>query len=53
MKVIDIKATKGPNYWSVRKQELIVMLLDLEQLEDQPTNLIPEFYNRLTTLIPS
>jgi cyanophycin synthetase len=53
MKVIDIKATGGPNYWSVRKHKLIVMLLDLEELEEQPTNSIPGFYERLTTLIPS
>ncbi|WP_205509552.1 cyanophycin synthetase [Longitalea arenae] len=53
MKVIDIKATQGPNYWSVRRKELIVMLLDLEEMEDQPTNLIPGFYDRLVTLMPS
>jgi len=53
MKVIDIKATGGPNYWSVRKHKLIVMLLDLEELEEQPTDLIPGFYERLTALIPS
>ena len=53
MKVIDIKATDGPNIWSVRKRALIVMLLDLEQMEDQPTNRIPGFYKRLATLIPS
>ncbi|MFL5747004.1 MAG: cyanophycin synthetase [Niastella sp.] len=53
MKVIDIKATAGPNYWSVRKHKLIVMLLDLEELEEQPTNCIPGFYERLITLLPS
>ena len=53
MKVIDIKATGGPNYWSVRKHKLIVMLLDLEELEEQPTNCIPGFYERLTALMPS
>jgi cyanophycin synthetase len=53
MKVIDIKATGGPNYWSVRKHKLIVMLLDLEELEEQPTNCIPGFYERITALIPS
>jgi cyanophycin synthetase len=53
MKVIDIKATGGPNYWSVRKHKLIVMLLDLEELEEQPTNCIPGFYERITALMPS
>jgi cyanophycin synthetase len=53
MKVIDVKATDGPNYWSVRKHKLIVMLLDLEEMEEQPTNCIPGFCERLTALIPS
>lgn len=53
MKVVDIKATGGPNYWSVRKHKIIVMLLDLEEMEEQPTNCIPGFYDRLITLIPS
>src|SRR3954464_7364653 len=53
MKVIDIKATGGPNYWSVRKHKLIVMLLDLEELEEQPTNCIPGFYERITAQMSS
>jgi len=53
MKVIDIKATRGPNYWSVRRRDLIVMLLDLEEMEEQPTNLIPGFYERIVAGMPS
>jgi cyanophycin synthetase len=53
MKVLEIRATSGPNYWSVRRQQLIVMLLDLEELEEKPTNLIPGFYKRITAMMPT
>src|SRR6266536_1037640 len=53
MKVVDIKTTEGPNYWSVYRHRLIVMLLDLEEMEEKPTNLIPGFFERITKLIPS
>lgn len=53
MKVLDIRVTEGPNYWSVRRHHLIVMLLDLEEMEKQPTNLIPGFYKRLLKLMPT
>ncbi len=44
---------RGPNYWSIRRHQLIVMVLDLEELEERPTNTIDGFYDRLNTLIPS
>lgn len=53
MKIIDIGTLKGPNYWSVRWSKLIVMKVDLEELEEQPTNTLPGFYERLQQLIPS
>ncbi|HTN46826.1 MAG TPA: cyanophycin synthetase [Flavipsychrobacter sp.] len=53
MKILDIKVMNGPNYWSSRRHNLIVMLLDLEELEEKPTNLIPGFLQRLKTLMPS
>ncbi|GAB3903075.1 cyanophycin synthetase [Larkinella knui] len=53
MKIKDIRALRGPNYWSVRRHKLIVMKLDLEQLEHFPTNTIDGFYDRLRQLIPS
>jgi cyanophycin synthetase len=53
MKVLEIKATEGPNYWSVRRQQLIVMLLDLEELEEKPTNRIPHFYERIKAMMPT
>lgn len=53
MRIENIKALWGPNYWSIKKHNLIVMLLNLEDLEERPTNTIPGFYERLTELIPS
>ncbi|MEI7803232.1 MAG: cyanophycin synthetase, partial [Bacteroidota bacterium] len=53
MKIIDIKVRNGPNYWSIRRHKLIVMRLDLEGLEEKPTNKIPGFIDRLKKLIPS
>src|SRR4051812_15431749 len=53
MKIIDIKVLAGPNYWSVKKTKLIQMVLDLEELEQLPTNKIPGFGHRLRQLIPS
>ncbi len=44
---------RGPNYWSVRRHKLIVMVLDLEDLEEYPTNKIDGFYDRLTTMFPT
>lgn len=44
---------KGPNYWSVKRHQLIVMLLDIEEMESRPSNTIPGFLDRLKTLIPS
>ena len=43
----------GPNYWSARRHKLIVMLLDLEELEEKPTDKIPGFLEGLKKLLPS
>lgn len=53
MKILDIKTMTGPNYWSITRHKLIVMLLDLEDLEERPTNTIPGFLDRLKELMPS
>lgn len=53
MKIIEIRAMRGPNYWSVRRPKLIQMKLDLEELEDLPTNKLPGFKEKLQKLIPS
>ena len=53
MKIIDIKTMKGPNYWSVRRHNLTVMVLDLEEMEEFPTNKIDGFGERLEKMFPS
>ena len=53
MKIIEIKVMRGPNYWSIRRRKLIVMKLDLEELENFPTNKIDGFCERLEQAIPS
>lgn len=53
MKILDIKVMNGPNYWSVSRHKLIVMLLDLEDMEQKPTNLISSFLDRMSALMPS
>ncbi|RYD53655.1 MAG: cyanophycin synthetase [Sphingobacteriales bacterium] len=53
MKILDIKAMNGPNYWSVNRHHLIVMLLDLQAMEERPSNTVPGFRARLEQLMPS
>jgi cyanophycin synthetase len=53
MKVLEIKILRGPNYWSVRRTKLIQMKIDLEELEQRPTNSISGFRERLEKLFPS
>jgi len=53
MKIIDIKVMNGPNYWNVKRHKLIVMRLDLEELEERPTNKIDGFSERIEKMFPS
>lgn len=53
MRIIEIKTLRGPNYWSIRRGKLIQMKLDLEEMEQKPTNKIPRFKERLMALLPS
>lgn len=53
MKIREINAMRGPNYWSVRRHKLIVMVLDLEELEEMPTDKIDGFSERLEAMFPT
>lgn len=53
MKIREINAMRGPNYWSVRRHKLIVMVLDLEEMEALPSNKIDGFYERLKAMFPT
>jgi len=52
MRIREIRAMRGPNYWSIRRHKLIVMTLDLEEYEQMPTNKINGFYERLKEMFP-
>ncbi|WP_425076115.1 cyanophycin synthetase [Psychroserpens sp. S379A] len=53
MEIRSINAMRGPNYWSVRRHKLIVMVLDLGGMEERPSDTIDGFYERLTTMFPT
>ncbi|MBP6511529.1 MAG: cyanophycin synthetase [Bacteroidia bacterium] len=53
MKIREIRAMRGPNYWSIRRHFLIVMKLDLEEMEERPSNLIEGFSERLEKMFPT
>ena len=53
MKIVETRALRGPNYWSNRRHQLILMRIDLEEMEHYPSNTVPGFPERLHHLIPS
>ena len=53
MKIEKIQALRGPNIWSVQRKKLIQMRLDLEEMEQYPTNKIDGFRERIEALLPS
>lgn len=53
MKIEELRVLNGPNYWSINKHQLILMRLNLEEMEEFPTNKIPGFYDRMLSLLPS
>ncbi len=53
MKILKLQTLCGPNYWSIRRQKLVVMRLDLEDLYERYTSDISGFYKGLTEVLPS
>ncbi len=53
MKILRTLTLRGPNYWSIRRNKLVVMRLDLEELAEKPSNEIPGFYEGLVEVMPS
>lgn len=53
MLVKETKVLRGPNYWSVKRHKLIQLTIDLEEIEQKPTDTIPGFLERLQQLLPS
>ena len=50
MKILSINVLKGPNIWSIRRKKLIQMRLDLEGMEQRPTDTIDGFLERIEKL---
>lgn len=53
MKILKIQALRGPNIWSIKRKKLIQMRLDLEEMEQFPTNKIEGFRERLEIMLPT
>jgi cyanophycin synthetase len=53
MKILKIQALRGPNIWSIQRKKLIQMRLDLEEMEQSPTNKIDGFKDRLEIMFPT
>jgi cyanophycin synthetase len=53
MNILGIQVLRGPNIWSINRKKLIQMRLDLEEMEQRPTNLIEGFGERIAKLLPS
>ncbi len=53
MEILKVQALRGPNIWSVQRKKLIQMRLDLQEMEEFPTNKIDGFRERIEALIPT
>jgi cyanophycin synthetase len=53
MRIEKIQALRGPNIWSIQRKKLIQMRLDLEEMEEFPTDKITGFRERIETLLPT
>lgn len=53
MLIRRINVLRGPNYWSIRRDKLILMVLDLKEMENFPSNKVEGFYERITNMFPT
>jgi len=51
MKILELRALRGPNRYS--RYPAIFLLLDIEDLEEKPSDELPGFTDRLLALLPS
>ncbi|MEN9313948.1 MAG: cyanophycin synthetase [Pseudomonadota bacterium] len=51
IKILGVTHLRGPNMWTYRP--VLEVLIDIGELEDYPSNLIPGFYERLSGWLPS
>jgi cyanophycin synthetase len=53
MQILKIQALRGPNLWSIKRKKLIQMRLDLEEMEQFPTDKISGFRERIEAMFPT
>ncbi len=53
MEILKIQTLRGPNYWSIQHQKLIVLQLDLAEIREERSDEIPNFYQGLIELFPN
>lgn len=53
MRILQTQTLRGPNYWSIRRNKLIVMQLALEELTEKTSDEIPGFYEGVIKVLPS
>lgn len=51
MYILESRALRGPNYF--HQKPVILLKIDLEELEEKPTDLIPGFKDNLEKMIPT
>ncbi len=52
MEILKVQTLRGPNYWSIRDQKLIVLQLDLAELRKKRSDEIANFYQGLIEVFP-
>jgi cyanophycin synthetase len=53
MRILKTQTLRGPNYWSIRRNKLIVIQLTLEELTEKTSNEIPGFYEGVIKVLPT
>lgn len=53
MKILKTQVLRGPNIWSNYRKKLIQIRLDLEEMENFPTDKLPGFKERLENMFPT
>jgi len=51
MRILEHRALRGPNYYS--RYQAIYMRLDIEDLEDRPSDKVPGIAEKLEAIFPS
>ncbi|HEY9880408.1 MAG TPA: cyanophycin synthetase [Leptolyngbyaceae cyanobacterium] len=53
MRILKTQTLRGPNFWSIRHKNLVLIRLDLEDLAERPSDTLPGFYESLVATLPS